>query len=121
VLNSYDVLGGPATLNSLYTGSKFRSENPKVFGAVVGALREAMVLINRDKVWAAKVYIEEENSKLDPEFVHAIISNPEVDFTVAPQGFMKFAEFMFKTKMIKDPPSSWKDVFFPEVHAEAGS
>jgi NitT/TauT family transport system substrate-binding protein len=57
VLNSYDVLGGPATLNSLYTASKFRSENPKVFSAVVGALREAMVLINRDKVWAAKIYI----------------------------------------------------------------
>jgi NitT/TauT family transport system substrate-binding protein len=53
--------------------------------------------------------------------VLAIINNPEVRFTVAPQGFMKFAEFMFKTKMIKDPPASWKDVFFPEVHGEAGS
>lgn len=121
VLNSYDVLGGPATLNSLYTTSKFRSENPKVFGAVVAALREAMGLINRDKAWAARIYIEEEKSKLDPEFVRGIIANPEVHFTVTPQGFMKFADFMFKTKMIKDRPASWKDVFFPEVHGEAGS
>ena len=121
VLNSYDVLGGPATLNSLYAASRFRSENPKVFAAVVAALREAMVLINRDKAWAARIYVEQEKSKLDPEFVQAIISNPEVDFTVAPQGFMKFADFMFKTKMIKGMPSSWKDVFFPEVHEEAGS
>jgi NitT/TauT family transport system substrate-binding protein len=121
VLNSYDVLGGPATLNSLYAATKFRFENPKVFGAVVAALREAMVLINRDKVWAGRVYIEEEQSKFDPELVQAIISNPEVDFTVAPQGFMKFANFMFRTRMIKALPSSWKDVFFPEVHAEAGS
>jgi NitT/TauT family transport system substrate-binding protein len=121
VLNSYDVLGGPATLNSIYATSQFRTENPKVFGAVVVALREATVLINRDKAWAARIYIEQEKSKLDPQFVQAIISNREVNFTVAPQGFMKFADFMFKTKMIKDMPSSWKDVFFPEVHAEGGS
>ena len=121
LLSSYDVLGGRATLNSLYTTSKFRSDNPKVFAAVLGALREAVALINRDKVWAAKIYSEVERSKFDPAFVHSIISNPEVSFTTTPQGFMKFAEFMFKTKMIKERPSSWKDVFFPEVHEEDGS
>jgi NitT/TauT family transport system substrate-binding protein len=121
VLNSYDVLGGPATLNSIYATSQFRAENPKVFGAVMAALREATILINSDKAWAARIYVEQEKSKLDPQFVQAIISNREVNFTVAPQGFMKFADFMFKTKMIKDMPSSWKDVFFPEVHAEGGS
>jgi NitT/TauT family transport system substrate-binding protein len=121
LLSSFDVLGGPATLNSLYAASKFRSENPKVFGAVVAALREAMDLINRDKLWAAKIYIEEEKSKLDLEFVHSIITNPEVSFTVVPQSFMKFADFMARTSAIKAKPSSWKDVFFPEVHAEDGS
>jgi sulfonate transport system substrate-binding protein len=121
VLSSYEVLGGPATLNSVYAASSFRTENPKVFGAVVAALRQAMVLVNRDKVWAARVYIEEEKSKLDPEFVHAIISGPAVNYTIAPQGFLKFAEFMFKHKAINTVPASWKDVFFPEVHGEAGS
>src|SRR5262245_19778494 len=62
VLNSYDVLGGPGTLNSLYTTSKFRSENPNVLAAVLAALREAMMLINRDKLWATRIYIEEEKS-----------------------------------------------------------
>jgi NitT/TauT family transport system substrate-binding protein len=121
VLSSYDVLGGPATLNSLYTTSKFRTDNPKVFAAVLAALREAMVLINRDKAWAARIYTEAEKSKFDPGFVHAIIGSPEVDFTITPRGFMKFADFMFKTKRIKEMPSSWKDVFFPELHGEAGS
>jgi NitT/TauT family transport system substrate-binding protein len=121
ILSSYEVLGGPATLNSLYTTTQFRSDNPKIFSAVLGALREATALINRDKAWAARIYLEEEKSKLDPAFVHAIISNPEVDFTISPQGFMKFADFMFKIKMIKTMPSSWKEVFFPEVHEEAGS
>jgi len=121
LLSSYDVLGGPATLNSLYTTSKFRSDNPKVYAAVLAALREAMALISRDKAWAAKIYIEQERSKLDPVFVHSIIGNPEVSFTTTPQGFKKFADFMFKTNMIKELPSSWKDVFFPEVHEEDGS
>jgi NitT/TauT family transport system substrate-binding protein len=121
LLSSYDVLGGPATLNSLYAASKFRSDNPKVFGAVVAALREAMDLINRDKLWAAKIYIEEEKSKFDLAFVQAIISSADVNFTVAPQGFVKFADFMVKTKAIKARPSTWKDVFFPEMHGENGS
>jgi NitT/TauT family transport system substrate-binding protein len=121
VLSSYEVLGGPATLNSLYTTAQFRADNPKVFASVVAALREAMALINRDKVWAAKVYTEEEKSKVDPAFVHAIITNRDVDFTIAPQGFLKFADFMSKTKMIKEMPSTWREVFLPEVHGEAGS
>ena len=121
VLNSYDVLGGPATLNSLYATGRFRADNPKVYAAVVAALREAMTVINRDKPAAAKIYIEEEKSKLAPEFVLKVISDPQFIFTVAPQGFMKFAEFMYKTEALKIKPASWKDVFFPEIHNENGS
>jgi NitT/TauT family transport system substrate-binding protein len=121
VLSSYDVLGGPAILNSLYTTSRFRADNPKVFGAVLAALREAMGLINRDKAWAAKVYTEAEKVRFEPAFVHAIISSPDFDFTVTPRAVMKFADFMFEIKMIKERPASWKDVYFPELHAEAGS
>jgi NitT/TauT family transport system substrate-binding protein len=121
VLNSYDVLGGPATLNSLYATGKFRADNPRAYAAVVAALREAMTIINRDKAAAARIYIEEEKSKLAPEFVQKIISDPQFIFTVAPQGFMKFADFMYKTEALKVKPASWKDVFFPEVHNENGS
>jgi len=121
VLSSYDVTGGPSTLNSLYASAKFREQNPKVYGAVLAALREAMTIINRDKQAAARIYLEEEKSKLSPEFVLQVISDPAVQFTVAPQGFMKFAEFMVKTGALKTKPASWKDVFFPEVHGENGS
>jgi NitT/TauT family transport system substrate-binding protein len=82
------------------------SDNPKVFAAVLRALRQAMALINQDKVWAAKIYLEEENSRLDPQLVHSIVSGPDVNFTVAPLGFMKFADFMFKAGMIKEHPSN---------------
>ena len=121
VLNSYDVLGGPATLNSLYATGKFRTDNPKVYAAVVAAQREAMTIINRDKAAAARIYVDEEKSRLAPEFVLKILSDPQFIFTVAPQGFMRFAEFMYKTEALKSRPASWKDVFFPEMHGENGS
>lgn len=121
LLSSYDVLGGPSTLNSVYTTGKFRDENPKVYAAMVAALREAMEIINRDKQAAARIYIEEEKSKLTPEFVYKLISNPQFNFTVVPHGFMKFAEFMQRTDALKVKPSGWKDVFFPEIHNESGS
>ena len=121
LLSSYDILGGPSTLNSVYTTAKFRDENPRVFGAMLAALREAMETINRDKQAAARIYIDEEKSKLSPEFVYKLISDPQFNFTVAPQGFMKFADFMRRTEALKVKPAGWKDVFFPEVHGENGS
>ncbi len=121
LLSSYDILGGPSTLNSVYTTAKFRDENPRVYAAMVAALREAMDVINRDKQAAARIYIEEEKSKLTPEFVYKLISNPQFNFTTTPQGFMKFADFMQKTEALKVKPSSWRDVFFPEIHGENGS
>ena len=49
VLDSYAVLGGPATFNLIWTTSKFRNDNPKVYAAFTRALDEAMAMINRDK------------------------------------------------------------------------
>ena len=47
VLNSYEVLGGPATFNVVWTTSKFRNENPKLYDAFVKALDEATAQINK--------------------------------------------------------------------------
>jgi NitT/TauT family transport system substrate-binding protein len=121
LLSSYDVLGGPATLVSLYASDSFRVHNPNVYRSVIAALREAMLRINSDKAWAAEIYRAEEKTKLETEFVRAIISDQDVTFTMAPQGIMKFAEFMFRTRAIKQRPASWRDVFFSEVHGEDGS
>jgi hypothetical protein len=34
---------------------------------------------------------------------------------------MRYAKFMRKTGTIKKAPSDWKEVFFPEVYADASS
>jgi NitT/TauT family transport system substrate-binding protein len=38
VLSSYEVLGGPATFNTIWTTSAFRDKNPKTYKAFVAAL-----------------------------------------------------------------------------------
>ena len=42
VLSSYDILGGQATFNVLYTTQKFHDENPKTYKAFYDALAEAI-------------------------------------------------------------------------------
>jgi NitT/TauT family transport system substrate-binding protein len=49
VLNSFEVLGGPTTFNVIWTTSKFRNENPKLYDAFLKALDEAIAQIAKDK------------------------------------------------------------------------
>ncbi|MFQ5936775.1 MAG: ABC transporter substrate-binding protein [Acidiferrobacterales bacterium] len=119
VLNSYDVLGGSATFTTLWTTSQFRELNPRTFRAVYDALREAVDILNRNKREAAKIFIQQANSPRSVEFVEKIIAHPEIQYTIAPENVLKYARFMFGMGTIKRAPASWKDVFFPEVYADA--
>jgi NitT/TauT family transport system substrate-binding protein len=38
-----------------------------------------------------------------------------------PEGVMKYASFMNEIGTLKTPVKSWKDVFFPIIHDEAGN
>src|SRR3546814_18737501 len=66
---------------ALYNTRKWREENPKLFKAVYAALEEAMEIINADKRAAAELYVRIENSQLPVDFVHEIVSKPEIVFT----------------------------------------
>jgi NitT/TauT family transport system substrate-binding protein len=121
VLSSYEVLGGPATFNTIWTTSAFRDKNPKTYKAFLAALEEAMTLINSNKKEIAMLWIKAENSKLPLDFVEKILNDPENVFTTTPQNVMKYAEFMQKVGSIKEKPAKWSDMFFPEIHDKQGS
>lgn len=121
VLNSYDVLGGPSTFNTLWATRKFHDENPKVYTAFLAALGEAMDLIKRDPARAAEIYIKEEKSNLSADFIVKMIKDPENVFTTAPQNIMKYAEYMHRTGAVENRPTDWKELFFPQIHGAAGS
>ena len=121
VLSSYDVLGGPATFNVVWTTSRFRNENPKLYDAFVKALDEAIAQINRDKKAAAEAYLRISKDKDTLANILAMLNDPAIVYTTTPQNVMKYVDFMNKIGSIKVKPDSWKDLFFPNIHGAAGS
>jgi NitT/TauT family transport system substrate-binding protein len=121
VFSSHDILGGPTTFTAMWARGQFRTANPKTFRAVYEAVKEAIGILEQDKRYAAEVYIQQANSGLSLDFVHAVITQPDTRFGVVPLNVMKYAKFMRKTGTIKKAPSDWKEVFFPEVYADASS
>jgi NitT/TauT family transport system substrate-binding protein len=126
VISSYDILGGPATFNVLYTTQKFHAsargdENPKTYKAFYAALVEAAQLVKADKAKAADIFIRVQKSKLSPELVRRIIEDPENDFTVSPHRSYVYADELHKLGVLKNKAASWKDYFFDEAYAQPGS
>lgn len=121
VLSSYDVFGGPVTPTVAYATVKFRNENPKTYKAFLDAFQEATAWVENNKAEAAAIYIKVEQSKLAPAFVAEVLSDPDVQYTLVPQGTLKFADFMNRIGAIKAKPQSWKDFTFDDLHTASGS
>ena len=121
VISSYDILGGPATFNVLYTTQKFHDQNPKTYKAFYAALIEAAQIVKADKAKAADIFIRVQQSKLSPELVRRIIEDPENDFTVSPHRSYVYADELHKLGVLKNKAVSWKDYFFDEAYAQPGS
>lgn len=121
VVNSYDVLGGPATFNVVYSTAKFRDANPKTYQAFLAAFEEATAIINKDKKAAAEFYLKVSKDKDTVKDILAMLNDPQIEYTLTPRNITKYADFLYKIGTIKQKPASWKDLFFPEVHNLAGS
>ena len=118
---NYEILGGPATAVVIAASTKFRNVNPKAYQAFYDALGEAIATINKDKRAAAKVYLEQaKDTKNSVDDIYAMISASDYRYTLTPQKVGATADFMYKIGSIKTKPTSWKDVFFPEVHTLPG-
>jgi NitT/TauT family transport system substrate-binding protein len=117
-----DRIAVPATTSVMWTTSKFHDENPKTYAAFVAATLEAFAFIDRDKkAAAAGYYIRVTGTKEAPEDIIAMLGDPLLKFGLAPSNIVPQADFMYRMGLIKVRPDSWKDLFFPNVHAAAGS
>jgi NitT/TauT family transport system substrate-binding protein len=121
VLNSYDVMGGPNTFLMVWATNRFRTANPKTYRAVLDALKEATDSINADKKRAAQVYVEEGGNTERVDAILAMMQDPQVSYTLAPERVLPFARFMYQVGTLKNNPASWQDLFFPEIHSLQGS
>jgi NitT/TauT family transport system substrate-binding protein len=122
VLNSYDVWGGPQTFVAVWTTSKFRDQNPRMYAAFLAALVEATDFINRDRQAAAEIYLQMTGDKsISVEDLARMLADPQLRFTITPENVVKFASFKARTGNIKAKPDSWKDLFFPDIHTLPGN
>jgi NitT/TauT family transport system substrate-binding protein len=121
VINSVDVLGGPASNGVVFGTTKFHDANPKTIAAVVAAVDDAVELIAKDKRLAAELYLRETKEKISVEDLAAMLASPQFVYSTAPQGTFQLADLMYRLGTIKTRPASWKDYFFSDVHGRAGS
>jgi NitT/TauT family transport system substrate-binding protein len=104
-----------------WTTGRFHDENPKVYQAFVAALKDAVTIIDKDKRAAADLYLRMTKGKESVETMESILSDPDIQYTLTPMKVLDYATFMHKVGSIKVQPSSWADMFFPEIHDLKGS
>jgi sulfonate transport system substrate-binding protein len=123
VVTSDDIMGGSTTFTMVSTTTKFREQNPKVFSAVLKALEEANRRIIADKKTAAEILLASTGGEkgFSVSEIVEVLNDPHVKFTTTPENVMKYATFMHAVGSLKNQPASWKDLFFPEIHATPGS
>jgi NitT/TauT family transport system substrate-binding protein len=121
VLNSYDVMGGPATFSLVWSTNQFRQENPKVYDAFVKAFEEAIAAVNKDKRAAAETYLKVSGEKGTVESILRILNDPNIEYSTTPRNMLKQVDFLYRIGSIKVKPESWKEMFFPNVHKLPGS
>jgi NitT/TauT family transport system substrate-binding protein len=114
---SYEILGGRASALVIIATTKFHDANPKVYKAFLAAEKEAIDTINKDKMAAAKAYLEIANDRKSTlEEIFGVINDKDYVYTLSPEKVFKTAVFMGKVGTIKDPPAKWQDMFFPDIH-----
>ena len=121
ILRTADVFGGETTQVVLATSQKFHDANPKVYGVVFAALKEALEIQRTDAKRAAESYLRETGDKISLEEAVRQIKELAPAYDFVPHNTVVFTDFMVKTGTIKNRPSSWKDLFFPEIHDQPGS
>jgi NitT/TauT family transport system substrate-binding protein len=121
LLTSTDLFDEPLSFNVIATTSKFRAQNPKLYGVFLAALKEATDFVNTDKRRAAEVYLKVSGDKTPIDEIMEVLADPAIQYNTKVGGIGAFVSFMAKTGTLKNPPAEWKEMFFPEALAGSGS
>lgn len=118
VFDSTEVMGGqPMSSTVIWARKAFHDQHPKLYQAFLEAMHESIEFIKANKSKAANIYTSMTNSK---QPIQQMLDDPNITFDMAPHGVMKFATFMHDIGTIKNQPTSWKDLYFAEVHGLTG-
>src|SRR5262245_51380734 len=120
VFNSVELFGHVTTIMA-FTTEQFRAANPKLTASFVAALKEAVEFVAANKAEAAQIYVSAARVRSPEAEILRIIDDPDLRFTLAPEGIMVYANFMHRVGLLKVKPDSWKDVFVSELHGLPGN
>jgi NitT/TauT family transport system substrate-binding protein len=120
VFNSVELFGHVTTIMA-FTTEQFRAANPKLTASFVAAPKEAVDFIAANKAEAAQIYVRAARVKSPEADILRIINDPDLRFTLVPEGVMIYANFMHRVGLLKVKPATWKDVFVSELHALPGN
>jgi NitT/TauT family transport system substrate-binding protein len=115
LMTSTDILGAPVAFNVIATTSKLRSENPKLYGAFLAALKEATEMVNKDKKWGAEAYLRLSKDKMALDELMEIMGRPDVQFTTKLTPIDSMIQFMARTGNFKNKPTSGAELLFAEA------
>jgi NitT/TauT family transport system substrate-binding protein len=122
VLDTDDIMGGATTFTMLSTTARYREANPQAYAAVLAALEEANAFIRANPEQAAQIlFAAEAGAGFTVGELAEVLRDPDIEFTTTPANTAKYAEFMHEIGSIENRPASWRELFFPEIHALQGS
>lgn len=121
VLDSYDVLGGPHTFNTVWAAKKFVDANPKLVKAFIAALEDSISRIKADPAAAAAIWVKAEKSKLSAADAEKIIRDPKNEWTTTPKKVLVYLDYMNRAGLVKAETKNWQDIFFSGLHDRKGS
>jgi NitT/TauT family transport system substrate-binding protein len=120
VFSSVDLFGRMTTIMA-FTTEQFRKANPKLTACFVAALKDAVEFAAANKSEAAQIYARAARVKTPQGELLRIIEDPDLRFTLRPEGIMIYANFMYRVGILKVKPQSWKEVFVSELHELTGN
>ena len=85
------------------------------------AFATVLLTINANPRAAAKDYLDAAKDPITLDEAVEMVTDPGAKFTTAPMNVLTFAGFMSRQGLIKTRPTSWKEMFFPELDRLPGS
>ena len=120
ILSSRDILGGRYSAAVAFSTVP-NSENPNVLAAIADVFDEAMDLTLPHPEEAGQIYNKHEPQKTGVEVDHQDDGSERAGLTAVQlvAAFEAFADFMYKSGMLKNKANSWKD-FFERAWSKSG-
>jgi NitT/TauT family transport system substrate-binding protein len=120
VLSSEDVVG-VSTGGTAWTTKRFHDANPKLYQALLNAMKEGSDFVASHPRETAEYYAADTKGKIDIDLMVELLNDPRYRYIMTPHATMKWAAFLHKVGRLKTPPDSWKVLFWPEIHDMDGS